>query len=254
MPSTKISNDNDSLDITVRDLRLRYQNCIFLIKDTNTVGYLQGVNTSEETVYLAYEDVMDETGFIRCIPYDKCNIDFRIPKLGFFNTSAIYAQRVYRLSKRSSSYKYIRGLNAGVVEVERYSPRDACIKSEYSCSFNTLAYNIYNPVYYSQTDAIEAILSFEKMSVALSRDFAISVDIELNRIFLYYANVKIGVYVRTLKVFRLFTDIFNEDLNHLDIKYFNKENIEQGQFPYEINCRINWKFWNPIWCKNVRGS
>jgi len=242
MPSTAISNDNDSLEVTVRDLRLRYQNCIFLIKDTNTVGYLLGINISDEIVYLIYEDVTDETGYSRTIPYNKCNIDFRIPKLGFFNTPAIYASRVYRLSRRSSSYKYMRGLSDGVIGIERYSPRNNHIVSRYSCSFKTLAYYIYNPVYYNQTDAINAIFSFDKMSVALSRDFAISVDTELNRIFLYYTNVRIGVYVRASKSFRLFTDIFNDDLSSLDIKYFNnsitKDTIIYPK-PREVLCFYN---------------
>jgi hypothetical protein len=68
-------------------------------------------------------------------------------------------------------------------------------------------------------EAISAIYSCDKLGVPLSRNIAIKVDHNINRVILSSRQVDIGVYVHLKSSFRLFTNSFNHELTSLGIPF-----------------------------------
>jgi hypothetical protein len=251
MPSTTVSNELDSINITIRDLNLRYLYCTFLVKNSDIVGYATGFLIQNGNILVHYYTI--KKGLveknIKTIEYSKDTIDFRIPKLGYFNIEELGACRIFRASRRRSEYKYLRGFANGVVKVDYYQPDNIGYTLRYNFNFYKAAYYVYNPTYYTSEKAVKMLLSFEKVSVAISREFAVAVDANINRLFLYYLNIKIGVYVIKNECFRLFTNIFNDKLNDLEVKYFNDNSIKDI-ISYPKPCEIA-NFYDDLEVKNV---
>jgi hypothetical protein len=151
------------------------------------------------------------------VNYNSTGLVLTLPRLGYFNhnKTVVFCQRK---STRNDSHKYIRGLHPGVIDlsiqrnIENYIPLSEL--SMQSVMSDLLLY--YKTPF---REAITELYKCEVVGLALSRNLALKVNHNLNRIVLFSREVPIGVYVHLKKHIRLFTNSFNSELDALNIPY-----------------------------------
>jgi hypothetical protein len=128
---------------------------------------------------------------------------------------------VQRLHKRGSD-RYKKGIHPST-----FKYTDTCVlemsRARLSYDRRSIMHNLLYPVFPEYNEAIESLLAYEKLSIALSSSICISISARLGRIILEKNCKIIGYYNVKKKSFITYTDLFNKDLDKLGIKYTFKQ-------------------------------
>lgn len=149
---------------------------------------------------------------------------FTLPKLGFINTSffAVYYERRH---KKSSPSRYRRGLRQDTLELKNISNYEVAmltegnnpVGSKHTLFFASI-HDLFFPHYFTYEEAIESILTFQRLSAAITNTLALKYDMTLNSIQLLKNNWVIGDYSDTKKGIILRNDFFIDDILEHNIK------------------------------------
>jgi hypothetical protein len=147
-------------------------------------------------------------------------LDHTFPKVGYIN-NGMTATFVQRLHKRGSD-RYKKGIHPST-----FKYTDTCVlemsRARLSYDRRSIMHNLLYPVFPEYNEAIESLLAYEKLSIALSSSICISISARLGRIILEKNCKIIGYYNVKKKSFITYTDLFNKDLDKLGIKYTFKQ-------------------------------
>ncbi len=221
------------------DFIVRYEGCYGvdgneIFQAINFIG-----NSSGEVVMvyapLDYSKAKTQQGFIverfnRSDQYSSKPIEFNnnlfpIPKMGFINHD-FYTLYYERRHKKPSPARYRRGLRLENVDIKNLSsfeistlnlkgviPEGSQLQVEPSLK------SLFFPTFFSYHEALEKVLSGERLSAAISPTIAIKADGLHNSIVLMKNLWAIGDYCFKRKMFLPRTNIFNRSLDQLNIEY-----------------------------------
>lgn len=245
------NNNNSDLEVKLRDLKVRYTNCFGVIVDStnpnvitvNNVLFVIDFERSGENIHIHYNYLSPLNGKLitQTDIYTEERFTFPLPGLGFRETSngLIYIERRH---KKSGNSRYRRGFRFDNVKYHYVSnneflslpnyklpkvitQRDSSIVSENSNTSSLkdsleLFFEIVNPLPQKSTsESITSVLSYEKLSSLITTKYCIKLDARLNVFTLIRGKFILGVYHLKDKVFYIPTDIFNNELDYLNIPY-----------------------------------
>jgi hypothetical protein len=151
-------------------------------------------------------------------------LDFNmtLPKLGFINHNSlvIYLERQHR---RPSPSKYRKGLRSDSLIItnvsssdyrEVYYSRDPYDTGYYGrdAVIQKILHSLFFPIFYSYEEALNSLLTFKRLSCAISSSLALSINFRTNKILLHRNQFTIGVYNSKLKGIILNTELFTDSL------------------------------------------
>lgn len=217
--------DEEELRIFHHDLELRYSNCYFI--KGSIIGFSTGFYIENNKIYLEYYKVVDGNLVNRTTSaYDE-SFQFTLPNIGYINCDkfSLFSERSYR---RDNSYKYKRGFND--YSCIYYSISDREIRATELPYFENpdigspsltrkVVSNIFLQKYPSYEEALESVLSFNKLSCAFSSTLCIKLDSLYNKFVLLKntwsiaeLDVKTGAWI-------ILNNSFNEELARLNIPF-----------------------------------
>lgn len=216
--------DEEELRILHHDLELRYAHCYF-IKD-DFIGFAIGFYIEDNKIRLEYYKVVDGNLTKRTIAIYNDSFRFTLPNIGYINCEkfSLFSERSYR---RDNGYKYKRGFTD--YSCIYYSVSDREIRAtEIPYSENPdigssltkkVVSNIFLQKYPSYEEALESVLSFNRLSCAFSSTLCIKLDSLYNKFVLLKntwaiaeLNVKTGTW-------NILNSSFNEELTKLNIPF-----------------------------------
>lgn len=152
---------------------------------------------------------------------------FPIPKMGFINHD-FYVLFYERKHKKPSPARYRRGLRLENVEIKNLSNFEISalglinIKPDnFQVQLESSLKSLFFPKFFTYHEALEKVLSGERLSAAISPTLAIKVDGMYQSIVLMKNLWSIGDYCFKRKTFLLRTSIFNRSLDQFSIEYLN---------------------------------
>jgi hypothetical protein len=211
----------------LRDLELKYSRCFF-VKD-GSIFFLYSFNyVSGRVVASIYTPSINGLTDQRVIPFDD-SFDFTLPKLGYVNTDK-YSIFLLRNHKRSSSSKYRKGLTTDIIRSTISSDRELVSTSlPYPHSPNrmdneyiiySLASSIFNRVYPTYEEALQEVLSFNRLSCAFSTTYCIKLDSMLNKFVLLKNGWLIASWDNKKASWSIINPEFNIELSSLNIPFY----------------------------------
>ncbi len=217
--------DEEELRILHHDLELRYAHCYF-IKD-DFIGFATGFYVENNKIRLEYYKVVNGNLTNRTTALYDDSFQFTLPNIGYINCDkfSLFSERSYR---RDNSYKYKRGFTD--YSCIYYSISDREIRAtEIPYNENPdigspsltkkVVSNIFLQKYPSYEEALESVLSFNRLSCAFSSTLCIKLDSLYNKFVLLKntwaiaeLNVKTGTWI-------ILNSSFNEELTKLNIPF-----------------------------------
>jgi hypothetical protein len=217
--------DVEELRILHHDLELRYASCYF-IKD-DFIGFANGFYIEDDKIRLEYYKVVNGSLTNKTTAIYNDSFQFTLPNIGYINCDkfSLFSERSYR---RDNSYKYKRGFTD--YSCIYYSISDREIRAteipydenpDISPASLTkkVVYNIFLQKYPSYEEALESVLSFNRLSCAFSSTLCIKLDSLYNKFVLLKntwtiaeLNVKTGTWI-------ILNSSFNEELTKLNIPF-----------------------------------
>lgn len=217
--------DEEELRILHHDLELRYANCYFI--RNGSVGYAASFFIDKSKIHLEYYEVVSGRLSTRKLEkYDE-SFDFTLPRIGYVNCNqfSLFAERNYR---RDNSYKYKRGFNDHSCHFYSVSDREIRATStpydeSPSNGSPSLTKKVVSAIYLQQypsyEEALESVLSFNKLSCAFSSTLCIKLDSLYNKFVLLKNTWSIAEFDVKTGTWDLLTNTFNEELVKLNIPF-----------------------------------
>jgi len=219
------------------DYSTRYEGCYGILGDEVIyASEFQNIGNKVEMMYLPLslrtESLLKNLKCrYACFPDSPDHVEiksdtpiFVIPKLGFINTD-FYCLFYERRHKKPSPSKYRRGLRPDTIDIYNTSDREISslnlsnvLSKSMDDMFTRNVYNLFFPKFYGYNEALNFIISGEKLSVALSSSIAIKASYWDNSIALLKNLLVIGDYSEKDNGFKLRTDLFDRDIHNLGIR------------------------------------
>lgn len=216
--------DEEELRVLHHDLELRYAHCYF-IKD-DFIGFATGFYIEDNKIRLEYYKVVNGNLTERTTTIYNDSFRFTLPNIGYINCEkfSLFSERSYR---RDNGYKYKRGFTD--YSCIYYSISDREIRATGIPYYETpdigasltkrVVSSIFLQKYPSYEEALESVLSFNKLSCAFSSTLCIKLDSLYNKFVLLKntwaiaeLNVKTGTW-------NILNSSFNEELTKLNIPF-----------------------------------
>jgi hypothetical protein len=233
-PTPSRDPSGDSTDTILRDLRLRYTHCYGYIEDG------KGIDISKIFFVLNFDVSLGDVVNIQYMladgsapkikPWDKNMYIFDLPKLGYINANYL-AVLFKRRHKKSENNKFKRGFQYGLYPPLYLNPEESR-KAEISPpNLNQLnegssvfGYKMYLSLlsedsYIPYAEAISGIITGQRLSTALNNKYVLELVTYLNIIILKRLQFVIGVYDQAGKKFITSNELFNKELDNLNIPY-----------------------------------
>jgi hypothetical protein len=213
---------NDLNYETAHDLQVKYLNTYGLYG--SKPAYIADIITrsANPSGYAISAQVFNENGIKSITSKDISDFNMIIPKLGFINYKNMVVH-LERKHKKSSPSRYRKGLRADTLTYLNLSAYE--YKEAYSLSNPVDTYNygeervlqkilapLFFPVYPTYQEAIDSLISFKKLSCAISTTLALSLDFKTNKILLWRNKYVMGYYTPSLCKFILTTDLFKDEI------------------------------------------
>lgn len=152
------------------------------------------------------------------------NNNFPIPKLGFINHSffTLYFERKH---KKSSPSRYRRGLRRDTLDISNPSLYELDVllngknflRMDQDTLFQNSAYDLFFPSFFSYEEALDSILSGERLAAAITPTIAIKYDLHDRSVVIMKNLWKIADYNEDFKKFNLRTSLFIDDLEEVGV-------------------------------------
>lgn len=209
---------------TVHDLQVKYQGTYGLYNSRPI--YLNDISQRESSpngyeIFGKYCGVNGE--LIESFKsWDVAELNLTVPKLGFINHTNL-AILLERKHKKQSPTRYRKGLRADSLTItnisrieykEAYSLPDPYDTANYGEErvLAKLLHSLLTPVFYSYEEALSLLLSFKRLSCAITSSIALALDFRTNKIILYRNQFLVGSFDSKTNGFILETPIFTDDL------------------------------------------
>jgi hypothetical protein len=207
---------------TPHDLEVKYQGTYGL--HNNRVIYFSNAcpkSSAPHKYEILFKYINPNGTKSSAISYDISEFNMAVPKLGYINHSdcAILLERKH---KKSSPSRYRRALRADGLSITSLSHNelmDLQGSDPYDIYFygdetviNKITPSLFFPEFLSYQDAIASLLSFKRLSCAISSTLAMALDFKANKIYLYKHQWPIAHFDMKAKAFVTGTSIFNNDL------------------------------------------
>lgn len=219
-----IQNSNEEPFLSSHDLQVMYTDTFGLVGNT-VVKVVNIIGNEKQSKPMEYVELYKSGNKyildINSKRSDLKDIDFTLPVLGAINTDK-YVVFTTRLHKKSSPARYRKGLCFETVSFDNVS-KNECKKvglkdiidmdrDSLHTQFLNMASFIFKPLVFTFEEALNSVLSFERLSTAFSSSYSIKLDSEVDSIYILRGIYPIAEYDDEAKGFRTFIDIFNEDL------------------------------------------
>lgn len=251
-----VAENVDTLELRIRDLRLRYRGCVGNLKsdsgcvELSNIFIAQDFYGSEGIIKIDVIFLTNKGAVRESIEYNS-KVEFRTPRLGYINYNGL-AIYVTRKSDRRPESKFLRGFNKTTLAVILTNERELdTLRIDKPFSFSQRGHelisnnrykevsvedlhrelftlymilcNFKDRIYYDSVSGDKLLKSCEYLSFAYSSKYCASINNLKNAIILYRGVFPIGVYSRNNNIWYTITSFFNDELDALGIKYINSE-------------------------------
>lgn len=215
---------------TFDDYRIKYEHCYGVLND-KLILLLEFFREEDEEgdytdVVLAHYRIFDSVGSYSNSTSEAhqliTDIDWTLPRLGAINfkDTVIFLSRRH---KQSSPSRYRRGFRADIVHAFEPTRREyAHLDRDPLVNYNNYVDNssiakVFFKKYYSPAEALEKVLTLERMGAAFSPNYYYTLSLATNSFFLWRGDIIVGTYSKSNKKFKRTTGMFDEELSHFDI-------------------------------------
>lgn len=205
---------------TLRDLKVKYDGCYGIFEGRTVI--VRGFDTEDGIIKCYLIEKVGERERSTIITLDQINqINWSIPVLGAVNLrdSVLFMDRMHR---QPSPARYRRGFRFDLCRIHEpsYNEFDRMSRDALQHSVNriNIVDGIYNRNLYTYSQALEQVLSLNRLGAAFSTDYYITLNYK-GAVLLHRKRNVIGHYLKSRSEFKLTTSIFCDELTAFGVKW-----------------------------------
>lgn len=150
-------------------------------------------------------------------------VDWTLPHLGAINAfnTVLFIRRRH---KQSSPSRYRKGFRLDIMDIYYPSRKEFSMLGKLSdistpSKEKEILKSIFFPNKFEVEEALDSVLSLDRLGAAFSGDYYITLSCSVNNILLWRGANIIGIWNKKFKGFDIHTSLFNDDLNSFGIRW-----------------------------------
>ena len=206
------------------DYHVKYGQCYGLLNNNIIKSSDFYLDSDDEEIIMHYNTLKNDSWIGREGGVDVIeSIDWTLPLLGAINfeDTVVFIGRKH---KQSSPTRYRKGFRTDLLDTYEPSRKEYRMLGFSSIGDsltldNTLLKSIFFPKKYEVDEALDSLLSLDRLGASFSNDYYFTLSASTNGLLLWRGCNIIGVYKKGSGRFKLFNPLFTNDLDKLGVKY-----------------------------------